>query len=127
MRHGAYALLKLGPRVDELADVIREDVPMMRPADEVSIRLLATSLAQLERALAALEQAEPASLPSLEADAARWVGRAASLADELGLNPTSRARLGVDVAQARRALTLTELAAEAEDERRRGVEGGGGS
>jgi hypothetical protein len=126
LRHGAYSQLKLGPRVDELVELVRPDVPMLRPADELSIRLLAVSIARLERALVALDEAEPGSMPSLESDARGWHNRATQLADKLGLNPTSRARLGVDVAQARRAVTLTELAAEAEDERRRAAGDGDG-
>jgi hypothetical protein len=126
-RHGAYSQLKLGPRVDELVELIRPDVPMLRPADELTVRLLAVTLARLERALGALEEAEPGSMEKLESDARGWVNRAAQLADKLGLNPTSRARLGVDVATARRTVTLTELAEEAEEERRRaGAEGGAG-
>lgn len=124
-RHGAYATVKLGPRVDELVELIRPDVPMVRPADELTIRLLAVTLARLERALEALEGGPAADMARLEADARGWVNRATSLSDKLGLNPMARARLGVDVANARRAVTLTELAAEAEEERRRDAAGGG--
>lgn len=124
LRHGAYSQLKLGTRVGELVELIRPDVPMLRPADELSVRLLAVTLARLERALAALETLESDEGSRLEADARGWLNRATQLADKLGLNPTARARLGVDVAQARRAVTLTELAAEADEERRRG-EGAG--
>jgi hypothetical protein len=125
LRHGAYATVRLGPRVDELVALIRPDVPMVRPADELTIRLLAVTLVRLECAIAALEKAPAGEMARLEADARGWVNRATSLSDKLGLNPTARARLGVDVANARRAVTLTELAAEAEEERRRaGLEAG---
>jgi len=42
VRHGAFATLKLGPRVDELAAEVRELVPAYRPNDEVSVHLLAS-------------------------------------------------------------------------------------
>lgn len=118
VRHGAYSKLQLGSRTSEIADELREDVVGYRPADEVVLRLLALCLARLEAAMTALEEAAPAELERLRLDARGWVNSARRLANDLGMTPTARARLGLDVARARQAVTLTSLAADAELERR---------
>lgn len=143
VRHGAYATLRLGPRAAEIADELRADVPLYRPADEVALLLLATTLARIEAAekvLLAIDErlggtaggsyvgmSEAAELLAqvqrLRQDQRGWLNSALRILNDLGLTPTARARLGLDVAQTRRTVTLTELAAEAEEERRR--DGGG--
>lgn len=111
--HGAYADLKLGARVAELAADLAPLVPAYRASDQVTVQLLALSIARIEAAALALEQAKPGELARLEQDLRGWVGKATTLADKLGMTPTARARLGVDVAVARRQATLTAMAADA--------------
>jgi hypothetical protein len=105
--------VKLGARADEIAAEIREVVPAYRPSDEITVRLLAVTLARSERAFAALEDAAPGDLARLEQDARGWVNRATALVDKLGMTPTARARLRLDVAQTARALNVTDLHAAA--------------
>jgi hypothetical protein len=100
-RHGAYAVVKLGPRVDELASELRELVPTYQPADEPAVRLLALTLARLERAEEALEQAGPAELGRLRQDALGWANAARRLLNDLAMTPTSRGRLGLDLTRAK--------------------------
>jgi hypothetical protein len=108
LRHGAYSTVKLGPRVDELADLVRQDVgSLYRPSDEIMIRLLALVLARIEAAARALETADGDSLQRLAADARGWVNTARRIANDLGLSPTARGKLGLDVALARRAAGFT--------------------
>jgi chorismate mutase len=49
-------------------------------------------------------------LRSLRADLDRWMSRATSLERELGRTPASRARLGLDIALAKRAFSIVEYA-----------------
>jgi hypothetical protein len=96
--HGAYAVLQLGDRVAEIADELTPLVPGYRPADQVAVRLLALSVARIERAVAALDEADVGQLARLEADMRGWVNTARRLVVDLALTPTARARLGIDVA-----------------------------
>lgn len=114
LRHGAYSMLRLSPRVDELAETVRDLVPAYRPADDVAVQLLAVALARIEAAWSAIDGASPEDVKSLEEMLRGWVNSAARQADKLAMTPTARGRLGLDVAQTRRALTLTDLHAEAE-------------
>ncbi len=123
LKHGAFATLKLGPRADEIAAEVRELVPAYRPNDEVSVYLLALALARIEAAWAAVSGAKAGESESLETRLRQWVNSAARLADKLGMTPTSRGRLGLDVALTRRVLTLSDLHAAAADERPPEVEG----
>jgi hypothetical protein len=125
--HGAYATLRLGARAPEIADALRGDVPGYRASDEPTLLLLGVTLARIEAAVAAVDDAVPAELERLRSDLRGWVNTARRLLNDLGMSPTARARLGVDVAVAKRAWTLTEIAEQAEAERERGrdvVEGG---
>jgi hypothetical protein len=124
-RHGAYSSsLKLVPRAHELADEIRATLPgVFGPADEIAIGLLATALCRIELAVAAIEQiddkaATPLSpylaesrdaLGRLRADLRGWISQAMKIAAELGMTPSSRARLGLDVAMTRKTLNVIEL------------------
>jgi hypothetical protein len=120
-KHGAYSSsLRLSPRTNELAAELREVVPLYSPADEVVIRLLALVLTRIELAAVALDRVDEASagrelgayagtdaaqgLQRLREDLRRWVDTAARYATTLGLTPLSRARLGLDVALAKRTL-----------------------
>ncbi len=104
LRHGAYAVVALGPRVDELAGQVRELVPGYQPADEFAVRLLCLTMVRLERAEAALEQAEPGDLARLRQDALGWANTMRRVLNDLGMTPTARARLGLDVARTGDAL-----------------------
>lgn len=119
VRHGAYATVKLGARVDELAAELRELVPGYRAADEPMLRIACVALARLEASMVALEDAKPGELERLQADARGWLNSLRRILNDLGMSPSARARLGVDVAVAQRAMALTELAIVADDERRR--------
>lgn len=138
MRHGGRPeLLRLAPRADELAQLIREVVPIYAPADEAVIRLLAVTLARVERAVAALDKIDEAiaddplrayagseaaakTLERLRADCRGWINTSKRLTSELGMTPASRAKLGLDTALARRALSLVELTEQAAEEMRSG-------
>jgi hypothetical protein len=100
-KHGAYAEIKLGPRVNELAVDLRVLIPAYSPSDEPALRLLAMTLARLERAETALEAAEPEDLGRLRQDALGWANAARRLLNDLGMTPTARARLGLDLTRAK--------------------------
>jgi hypothetical protein len=126
VKHGAYADVKLTPRTDELADQIRDGVPGRRPVDDIAIRLLALCLARVEAAAAVLgDEVASDARARLEQDMRRWTAEAGRWSDRLGLSPAARARLGVDVAIATRALTLTAMAEDAEHERHEARKDGG--
>jgi hypothetical protein len=104
VRHGAYAIVRLGDRTAELADQLRQLVPAYMPADDVAVQLLALALARAEAAATALEGAKPGDLARLEQDLRGWVTKATSLADKLGMTPTSRSRLRLDLALGSRTM-----------------------
>lgn len=114
VQHGAYSTLHLAPRAAELAAELRAVVPAYSPADEPMVRMLAIVLARVERATAALEKVDDAaegnevgvylgdgaeSMRRLREDSRGWINTARRLANDLGLTPTSRARLGLDIAR----------------------------
>jgi hypothetical protein len=101
VRHGAYAIVLLGPRVDELAAELRELVPAYSLSDEPAVRVLGLAFARLERAEAALETAAPSELGKLRQDALGWANAARRLLNDLGMTPTARARLGLDIVRTR--------------------------
>lgn len=114
LSHGAYSKLKLTKRAGELVDELRDLVTRYRPSDEPLVRLLAMTWARLEAAMDALEGADdPGKLQRLEHDLRLWVNTARRLLADLGMSPTARARMGLDVAQTARALNITDLAAAA--------------
>ena len=125
LTHGAYATVAISPRAAELADLIRETAPVYEPCDEPALRSLAIILARVERAESALQQADAAlddgdagplaayddngvAFTRLRSDLRGWLIAAEKYFAAFGLSPGSRARLGVDVARARR-LTVVEL------------------
>lgn len=99
LTHGAYATVKLAPRAAELADWIRDAAPLYSDADEPAVLLCAMALARTEAAEQALEGASVVEKLSLSADARRWQVQALRVLDALGMTPTSRGRLGLDLAQ----------------------------
>lgn len=115
VRHGAYATVALGPRVDELAELLRESVPAYSPSDEVAVRLLGLALARLEAAGTAIEGATPGDLARLRADERGWVNTARRLLGDLGMTPTSRARLGLDLTRGTTLAAAMEEALAARD------------
>lgn len=106
--HGAYAApLKLfAEATAELADELRPHLLAYHPSDEVTLQLLALALRRLRLAEAALDSAAPDQLARLEQDMRGWANTSGKLADKLGLNTTARGRLGLDVAQTRRAISM---------------------
>jgi hypothetical protein len=104
----------LAPRADEIAAGLRELVPASSPSDEPTVRLLATVLTRLELANAYLDgnglfDARGRPRPVLQL-VSRWENSAARLLDQLGMSPTSRAKLGLDVARARGEALRAHLA-----------------
>ena len=116
--HGAYSTLATSKRAEALAGEIRATMPLYSAADEPAIRLLAVTLARVERAAAALDEVDEhlgekrlaafmaegqERLDRLRRDLRAWIGTANRLMSELGMTPSSRARLGLDLALAQRA------------------------
>ncbi len=95
--HGARAIVKLGPRVEALADNLRPSVPAYAPSDEVALRLLCLALARLEATAIALAAAGPDEHQRLRADERGWANSARNALSDLGMTPASRARLGLDL------------------------------
>jgi hypothetical protein len=110
--HGAYSVVHLQPRAEELAQSLRVALAENHePRFEGAIAGAAMVGARLERAMAALEDAGPSEFVRLDADARGWMRLWFGALAALGLTPASAARLGVHVAQARH-----------EDELRRHIE-----
>lgn len=102
LRHGSYSVLKLAPRAAEIADGVRALLPVYSPADEPAVQTLAVVLARLERATEALDGAgDPADLQRLRDDLRGWANTARRYFNDLGMTPTSRAKLGLDLVRAR--------------------------
>lgn len=102
-------MVTLAPRAEEIAADLREIVPSRSEANEPTIQLLALVLARVEAANAFLAEhgifrpggkGEPqAVLKALST----WENTAARLANDLALNPTAQAKLGLTVARTRDA------------------------
>jgi hypothetical protein len=119
LKGGWHSARVLAPRAEELRDEIASLVPAIGPSDEPAVKLLAWQLARCERANAWLDEHglltdSGAPQPVLRV-LSTWENSAARLLDQLGMSPTSRARLGLDLS---RAGALAE-------ERMRAVEGAG--
>ena len=110
LRHGAYAVVALGPRVEELADQIRELVPAYSPSDEITIRLLCLALARLERSSDVAASVPIEELGRLRQDERGWTNTARRLLNDLGMTPTSRAGLGLALVQAKGEALRAHLA-----------------
>ena len=135
LKHGAYSsALRLGKddRTREFADAIRGTQPVSHPADEGAVWRLALVYLRVELSKVALDRADEllaenplgayrdqaSFLGRLRSDHAAWLREAGRIEAELGRTPSSRAKLGLHLATARRALTLADLhdAAEVEVE-----------
>ena len=92
-------------------------MPAYRDSDGPAVQLLALTFGRIERGDRAVVEAEERgddeTVARLRADLRGWVNSAVRLLDALGMTPTARARLGLDVAMTRRALTVMELHAQA--------------
>lgn len=114
LRHGAYSPLRLAPRADEIATELREIVPARTDADEPTVRLLALTLAQVEAASGYVAERGIVDAKGKPQPILRHLGTmtntAARLCDRLGLTPTARAALGLDLVRA--GETLDALARE---------------
>ena len=102
VKHGAYATVALGPRVEELADTIRPFVPGYAPGDEIALRILCLALARME----ASSTVDSPDLKRLREDEKGWANTVRRYLADLGLTPTSRASLGVTLSRARRGDAL---------------------
>lgn len=106
--HGGNAMLRLAPRSQEIAEELRGIVPAYSVADEPSIRLLALVLARIEtvnewladRGVFRTKRGDPQPILKV---LSTWENTASRLCDRLGLTPTSRAALGLDLARAHEA------------------------
>lgn len=110
LRHGAYAVVALGPRVEELADQIRELVPAYSPSDEITIRLLCLALARLERSSDVTGEVPIEELGRLRENERGWTNTARRLLNDLGMTPTARAGLGLAIVQAKGEALRAHLA-----------------
>jgi hypothetical protein len=105
-RHGAQvSSWRLAPRAEEIAAELAELVPASSPSDGPTVSLLATILCRLEIANAYVERnglfdarGRPRPIVRL---VSTWENSAGRLLDQLGMSPTSRARLGLDLTRAR--------------------------
>jgi hypothetical protein len=126
LSHGSYRraeILSANPRVAELVESIEATQPVVHPADRGAVARLALVYRRLELSAAALDEADQAVTDSplsaytdqaawlgrLREDHARWLREAGRIEAELGRTPASRAKLGLHLANAQRALSLVEL------------------
>jgi len=116
VKHGAYVSpIRFKKEIEEVARILINYVPTYREADSSIVQQLALALVQTARLQQKLEDAEG----NLELYykfsnlLLRWSTGASKRLDAVGMTPTSRARLGVDVAAVVRAGTLNDLHADA--------------
>jgi post-segregation antitoxin (ccd killing protein) len=105
-RHGCYAI-DIPARARELADELRALLPASSPSDDPTVALVAMVLARVEVANAWIDEhglmdAKGRPQPILRV-LPTWENTAARLLDRLGLTPTSRAALGLNIARAHEA------------------------
>jgi hypothetical protein len=106
-RHGFWALAEIerNPRTAAIAEWLMENLPISTPGDEVAVWLLAGCIERRIRGLAEIEEATTAKQrAALRRDLSTVENTAARLLDQLGLTPTSRARLGLDLSRTGDAL-----------------------
>ena len=101
-KHGAFARFQLEPRARDLADDVRVLMPHGSASDEIAIRLLSLSLAQVEAAtlyVAAQGLVDEAGAPQpILKHLGTMLNTSARLCDRLGLTPASRAQIGLPLA-----------------------------
>jgi hypothetical protein len=133
VKHGCYSRLLLSSRAEEIGQTVRELLPIGAPADDFTVDAFSFVLAQIERASIVLATHQAAELQRLQdggtltagerddlrrlsADARGWANVALRYSDALGLTPTSRARLGLDIAATKRQLSVIEYYGRREQE-----------
>ena len=112
-KHGAYAVLDLEPRADEIAAALWELFPdsIRVPAYGPGLETIAMVGAQFEKAMSALLTADDASeLRRLEQDARGWARLWLSGLAMFGLTPRAGAELGLDLARAKGEAAAAYLA-----------------
>jgi hypothetical protein len=101
-KHGAFARFQLEPRALELAEELRALLPSGSPSDEVAIRLLSLTLAQVEAAtlyVAAEGLVDRSGQPQpILKHLGTMLNTSARLCDRLGLTPAGRAQIGLPIA-----------------------------
>jgi hypothetical protein len=101
-RHGAYVSpLRLTPRIEEIAGVLRDGMPHYAAAFEPAVQAAAIAGARLERAIGALETAKPDDMATLENHARGWHRGWLGALEKLGLTPLAASRMGLNLALAR--------------------------
>jgi hypothetical protein len=105
VRHGAHSPGIVGKRATEIAERIAPIVPNYNESHAPTVELLARELARIELADEWLDEhgifdgeGKPAGILKMRSV---WTNSAARLANDLALNPTAQAKLGLHVARAR--------------------------
>lgn len=121
--HGAYLIKPDQPETRAVADaivaILQGEHIQLTQADEVTVGLLATVLRKVQRLDAYLEarglvdrQGRPRSALELYL---KLIKQAAELGDRLGLNPSARAKLGIDLGRGFSAVRELRRLAEQEE------------
>jgi hypothetical protein len=143
--HGAYSVVQLAPRAQEVADgiraaMVRED--LWRESFAPAVSACAVVLVRLERGTAALQHAEELleaegasplaaylgrdgsdTLGRLREDSRRWANAARGYLNDLGLTPTALARIARDTGIGRATRASAALQALGEHVQREHGEG----
>ena len=105
VKHGAYSPARVASEAVSIAARLREIVPGYHPSHDPTVELLARELARIELADRWLDEhgildghGNPAPVLKIRSI---WTNSAARLADDLALNPTAQAKLGLNVARAK--------------------------
>lgn len=102
--HGAYGQA-IAPRAAELREELLELAPVVSDADQPTVTLLARILARLEKADAWVDEHglfdRAGRVRPILKVVGGWETTAARLCDQLGLTPTARAKLGLNLERAR--------------------------
>jgi hypothetical protein len=110
-----------------MVESIRDTQPIAHPCDDGAIWRLALVYRRIEASAVALDAADQAVatdplgaygqsaswLGRLRDDHDRWLARASRIEAELGRTPSSRAKLGLNLALRQRAMNVVELHREA--------------
>jgi hypothetical protein len=106
---GDRALLRLRPRAAELAEQIRDLVPVWHDSFTPTVEAAAMVAAQAEAAFAGLADAsDPSQVRWLDERAARWAKLYGQYLGQLGLTPVALAKRGLDLSQAARSEQLRQ-------------------
>ncbi len=105
LTHGGMSTLRIQGRASEIADELRQVVPLAATPDEPTIRLLALVLARIEAASdwlldRGLFRGDAGELQPVLKALSTWENTAARLLERLGCTPKARVELGLDIAAA---------------------------